>query len=68
MATESPSPAERHSCATVAAEQFLADAKAARETTLASGLGYAANEVHAYVRDRIAGRRTSEPKPFKWRG
>lgn len=56
--------------ATTMAEQrarFVADAQAARQQALASGLGYAADEVHGYVRDKIAGRPAQKPKAKAWR-
>lgn len=43
--------------ATLAAEKqtvFIAEAQAARSTTLQSGLGYAATDVHAHLRQRIS--------------
>lgn len=57
--------------ATRAAEQradFVADALAARDQLLASGMGYEGDEVHAWLRARAAGRKTSKPKARPWRG
>jgi hypothetical protein len=34
---------------------------------LASGLGYAAEEVHSYIRARIAGEKPQRPDPKPWR-
>lgn len=57
--------------AATAAEQraeFNADAIAARKATQKSGKGYAVEEVHAYLRDRILGKKTTKPKAKTWRG
>lgn len=57
--------------ATTAAEQrakFVAEALAARKTTLARGQGYDADEVHAYLRNRVAGKKSPRPKAKSWRG
>lgn len=48
--------------------QFGADAAAARKATLRTGKGYAVEDVHAYLRDRIAGNKTPKPKAKAWRG
>jgi predicted transcriptional regulator len=47
--------------------QFVADAEAARKDMLKSGTGYDADEVHAYLRQRIAGNRSGRPKEKAWR-
>lgn len=57
--------------AALAAERragFVADALAAREDMLATGKGYEADEVHAYLKARVAGRKTAKPKAKTWRG
>lgn len=46
---------------------FLADAQAAREHLLQTGKGYAADEVHAYLQARIAGKKPAKPKAKVWR-
>jgi predicted transcriptional regulator len=46
---------------------FMADAHAAREKMLATGKGYAADEVHAYLKARIAGKKSAKPKAKSWR-
>ncbi len=46
---------------------FVAEAQAAREQTLASGKGYDVDEVHAYVKARVAGRKSTKPKAKSWR-
>lgn len=56
--------------AAIAAERragFVADALAAREQMLASGKGYDADEVHAYLKARVAGRKAAKPKARAWR-
>ncbi|QDF99150.1 hypothetical protein CJ010_22710 [Azoarcus sp. DD4] len=56
--------------AAVAAEKraaFVADALASRDETLASGEGYAAAEVHAYIRARASGKVVSKPEAKPWR-
>jgi predicted transcriptional regulator len=57
--------------AATASEQrsrFIAEAEAARKAMLKSGKGYDASEVHAYLRDRIAGKAKNRPKAKLWRG
>ncbi len=48
-------------------EQFLDDARQADQRMQASGQGYAAADVHAYLEARIAGRKATRPKPAQWR-
>jgi hypothetical protein len=47
--------------------QFVADAEAARKAMLKSGAGYDADDVHAYLRQRIAGNKSGRPKAKTWR-
>ena len=57
--------------AAVAAEKraaFVSDALASRAETLESGKGYAADEVHAYIKARARGKTVSKPKARAWRG
>lgn len=57
--------------AATAAEQrasFVAEAEAARKSMLKSGNGYRADDVHAYLRDRVAGKKPARPKAKSWRG
>lgn len=57
--------------AAAAAEQragFVAEAQAAREQMLRTGKGYDASEVHAYLKARIAGKKTAKPKAKSWQG
>ncbi len=46
---------------------FVDEARAAREEALASGKGYDADEVHAYLRTRIAGKKATKPRAKSWR-
>lgn len=48
-------------------EQFLAAARQADERMQKSGMGYAAQDVHAYLEAKVAGRRAARPKPVQWR-
>jgi len=48
--------------------QFVADAVAARKEALESGTGYAAEEVHAYLRAHAQGESRPKPKATSWRG
>jgi predicted transcriptional regulator len=57
--------------AATAAEQrasFVSDAQAAREQMLATGKGYDASEVHAYLKGRLSGDKPAKPKARSWRG
>lgn len=56
--------------ATEAAEKragFIEDALAAREETLRTGLGYTAEDVHGYLRERVSGQAASRPEVKRWR-
>lgn len=46
---------------------FVAGAEAARQAMLKSGKGYAADEVHAYLRNRASGMDSAKPKAKSWR-
>ena len=57
--------------AAVAAEKraaFVSDAAASQVETLKSGKGYAAAEVHTYIRGRVRGKAVAKPKAKSWRG
>lgn len=45
---------------------FVSEAQAAREQMLRTGQGYAANEVHGYLKARIAGKKPAQPKAKSW--
>jgi predicted transcriptional regulator len=47
--------------------RFVAEAEAAREEMLKTGKGYDADEVHAYLKARVAGRKSPKPKARAWR-
>ena len=49
-------------------QAFLQDGVRADEAMLRSGLGYAADDVHAYLEAKVAGRRVRRPRPVRWRG
>ena len=46
---------------------FMAEAHAAREQMLRTGKGYDADEVHSYLKARIAGKKSAKPKARSWR-
>lgn len=48
--------------------QFVAAGVASRAEALQSGKGFAADEVHAYLRDRAQGQAPARPKARAWRG
>ena len=47
--------------------EFIETAIVAREEFARSGTGYAMEEVHAYIRNRAAGKKGRKPKPRRWR-
>jgi predicted transcriptional regulator len=47
---------------------FVNEARAARELALKSGKGYDTGQVHAYLRERIAGKKPPKPKARSWQG
>jgi hypothetical protein len=47
---------------------FVAQARAARRDALRSGKGYAADDVHAYLRQRLRGAKARKPELKAWRG
>jgi len=56
--------------AAIAAEKraaFVADAQASRVETSKSGLGFEAEDVHSYIRERAQGRATRRPEAKNWR-
>ncbi len=46
---------------------FVAEAQAVRQQMLRTGKGYDADEVHAYMKARIGGRKSAKPKARSWR-
>ena len=49
-------------------QAFLRDGIGTDEAMLRSGLGYAADDVHAYLEAKVAGRSMRRPRPVRWRG
>ena len=49
-------------------ETFVKDAIAADKEMKETGLAYAAEDVHAYIRAKARGRKVKRPKPIAWRG
>jgi len=47
---------------------FVVEAESAREQMLRTGKGYDPEEVHAYLKARIAGRKPAKPKARSWQG
>ena len=47
--------------------QFVADAIASREEAIKSGKGYAAEDVHSYLRARAQGKSATKPRAKSWR-
>ncbi len=47
---------------------FVNEALAAREQALKTGKGHDTRQVHAYLRERIAGRKSPKPKARSWQG
>ncbi len=46
--------------------KFVAEAEAARKLTLKSGKGYDADDVHTYLRNRAAGKKSTRPRAKSW--
>jgi predicted transcriptional regulator len=46
---------------------FVADALAAKEKLMATGKGYDADEVHAYLKARASGKQSDKPRAKTWR-
>jgi predicted transcriptional regulator len=47
--------------------RFVADALAAKAKMLATGKGYAADEVHSYLKARASGEQSAKPLAKTWR-
>ncbi len=58
---------EQAAKAAEARQSFINRASAARDDMLKSGEGYDGDEVHAYIRSRLAGRSSERPSLKKWR-
>lgn len=48
--------------------RFAADAIASRKQAIKSGKGYAAEDVHTYLRARAQGKSAPKPRARSWRG
>lgn len=48
-------------------QRFIDNALMARNQMLKSGQGYDADDVRAYIQERIAGQNPQRPSPKKWR-
>ena len=59
---------EKASGAAETREKFLADAVIARRSTVSTGKGYDADDVHKWMRKRVVGKKASRPKAVAWRG
>ena len=46
---------------------FTAAALAAREEFARTGIGYAMEDIHTYIKTGAAGKKTRKPKPRRWR-
>jgi predicted transcriptional regulator len=47
--------------------RLIADAGAARDEMLETGKGFDADEVHAYLKSRVSGKKTTKPRARAWR-
>lgn len=57
---------ERAAAAAEGRANFVREAQAARERMLSTGKGFAAGEVHSYLKARIAGNNPAKPKAKSW--
>lgn len=58
---------ERQTALAEARKRFVADALAAEQAMLRSGLAYRADEVHRYMAAKASGRKPARPKARSWR-
>lgn len=47
--------------------RFIAEAKSAREEMIDTGRGLDADEVHAFLKAKVSGRKVAKPKTRSWR-
>ena len=59
--------AEQHARQTEQRQRFVKSALEARQETLRSGKGFAAAQVHAWLRARATGKKAARPKARSWR-
>lgn len=57
---------ERAAAATEGRASFVREAQAARERMLSTGKGFDADEIHSYLKARIAGNNPAKPKAKSW--
>ena len=62
-----PQAIERAATVAESRASFVSEAQAAREKMLSTGKGFDVNEVHAYLKARIAGNNPVKPKAKSWR-
>lgn len=58
---------EQAATATEQRMRFIADGRAARQEMLDTGKGLDADEVHAFLKAKVAGKKVSKPKVRAWR-
>lgn len=58
---------ERAATAAERRASFVADAETARADMIASGKGHDADEVHAWLKAKVAGKKAAKPKAKSWR-
>lgn len=46
--------------------RFIAEARSAREEMIGTGRGLDADEVHAYLRAKVSGKKITKPKTRSW--
>jgi len=46
--------------------RFIAEAKSAREEMIDTGQGLDADEVHAFLKEKVAGKKVAKPKTRSW--
>lgn len=59
---------EKEALAAERRNQFVTGALVTRDALLETGQGYDADEVHAYLKDRAAGKSTPRPETKPWQG
>jgi predicted transcriptional regulator len=47
--------------------RFIAEAKSAREEMIGTGRGLDADEVHAFLKAKVSGKKVAKPKTRSWR-
>jgi predicted transcriptional regulator len=57
---------EQAATATELRTRFIADAKEARYEMIESGKGFKADDVHAYLKAKVSGKKVVKPKAHSW--